>query len=403
MNFPALDPKSILVGFVLGGALLAGAHLVPTADADGIPTRDILTYTGLLEEGGSLVEGPRPLRVELYEAEAGGTPLCFARNATATVERGRFRMPLPSCVDTVRSKPDLWAEVQINGVPLPRQKLGAVPYAVEAEGAQWSRRADRAVTVDPSAIGTLELGDAVVTTAKLVDGVVTSIKLADASVTNVKLADAAVVTAKLADAAVTAPKLADGAVGSIKIADGAVIVAKLADLAVTSAKLADLAVTTGKLADLAVTTGKLADNAVSAVKLAANSVDGRSISDGSIRNADIAAGTIEGTRLAPDLRYVGNVFIDGTVTTNRVFGVSTRLATGAACVFQGAVTDCSCAANEVVIAGGAGGAANQVLEESRPLNSRTWRVACGIINGANNTTIRIACASPSAICLATGP
>jgi hypothetical protein len=332
-------------------------------------------------------------------------------------------MPLPSCVDTVRSKPDLWAEVQINGVPLPRQKLGAVPYAVEAEGAQWSRRADRAVTVDPSAIGTLELGDAVVTTAKLVDGVVTSIKLADASVTNVKLADAAVVTAKLADAAVTAPKLADGAVGSIKIADGAVgsvkiadgavgsikiadgavIVAKLADLAVTSAKLADLAVTTGKLADLAVTTGKLADNAVSAVKLAANSVDGRSISDGSIRNADIAAGTIEGTRLAPDLRYVGNVFIDGTVTTNRVFGVSTRLATGAACVFQGAVTDCSCAANEVVIAGGAGGAANQVLEESRPLNSRTWRVACGIINGANNTTIRIACASPSAICLATGP
>ena len=56
-----------------------------------------------------------------------------------------------------------------------------------------------------------------------------------------------------------------------------------------------------------------------------------------------------------------------------------------------------------MIAGGAGGAANQVLEESRPLNSRTLRVACGIINGANNTTIRIACASPSAICLATGP
>lgn len=394
MNSPAFDPKSILVGVVLGSALVAGAHLVPTADADGIPSRDVLTYTGLLEEGGALVEGPRPLRVELYETASGGTPLCFARNATATVERGRFRMPLPSCVDTVRSKPDLWAEVQVNGVPLPRQKLGAVPYAVEAESAQWSARADRAVTVDPAAIGTLELGDAVVTTAKLVDGVVTSLKLADASVTNVKLADAAVITAKLADAAVTTAKLADGAVTT----------GKLPDNAVTNAKLADTAVTTAKLADTAVSTAKLADNAVSAVKLANNAVESRSIADGTIRNADIATGTIEGTRLAADLRYVGNVTVDGTVTANRVFGVVTRLASGGgACNFSGTVTDCSCAANEVVIGGGGGGSANQVLEESRPLNSRTWRVACSVINGATNSTIRVACGSPSAICLVTGP
>src|SRR5690349_16552515 len=46
---------------------------------------------------------------------------------------GRFRIGLDdACVDAVHADSDLWIEVVVEGEPLGRVKLGAVPYAVEA-------------------------------------------------------------------------------------------------------------------------------------------------------------------------------------------------------------------------------------------------------------------------------
>lgn len=129
--------KSALSGALASAVLLIGAWGVSSARAAGIPARDVLTYAGVLEEDGGPVDGVRPIRVELYNTASGGAPLCFARSATAAVESGRFRMPLPDCTRIVRAERELWAEVRVNDVPLlPRQKLGGVPYAVEAERAQ---------------------------------------------------------------------------------------------------------------------------------------------------------------------------------------------------------------------------------------------------------------------------
>jgi hypothetical protein len=71
---------------------------------------------------------------------------CEVRSATTAVAQGRFRVVLPDvCVAAVQANPDLYVEIEILGDALPRQKIGAVPYAVESGHAVSSDRAAVAV------------------------------------------------------------------------------------------------------------------------------------------------------------------------------------------------------------------------------------------------------------------
>lgn len=127
-------PSALL--FAAGGfglALLVAPYVV----AEGVPQTDTLFYSGVLELDGVPVEGVRNVNVRLFDDGTTGTLRCETSAAGIVFEAGRFRVPLlDTCTDAVRAEPDLFIEVEIAGDTFPRVKIGAVPYAVEAERAQ---------------------------------------------------------------------------------------------------------------------------------------------------------------------------------------------------------------------------------------------------------------------------
>jgi hypothetical protein len=115
--------------------------------ARGIPTEDALSYYGVLRTAdGAALEGAHEIRVELWDADAGGERACTAEPQSIETPGGRFNVLLPdSCAAAVSGNRDLWAAVSVDGAELPRAKLGAVPYAIEAGNAV---RADSAAQAD---------------------------------------------------------------------------------------------------------------------------------------------------------------------------------------------------------------------------------------------------------------
>jgi hypothetical protein len=111
------------------------------ARADGIPAMRPLTYAGTLEEGGAPVNGSRNIRLTIWDMAAGGGSTnmrCVTTTATPTpVTNGRFQIVLDeACAPAVRSTPDLWLEIEVNGATIGgRTKLSAVPFAIEANRA----------------------------------------------------------------------------------------------------------------------------------------------------------------------------------------------------------------------------------------------------------------------------
>lgn len=139
------------LGAVALGGLLAGAYFIGSARADGIPTGNAIFYTGLLEESGVPAEGDRSVVIRLFDAPSGGTERCNT-SLTATFTAGRFRVPLTGpCTAAIHGYADLFAEVSVGAYTLPRTKLGAVPYAVEAERATQAAVADDANLLGGSA------------------------------------------------------------------------------------------------------------------------------------------------------------------------------------------------------------------------------------------------------------
>ena len=78
--------------------------------------------------------------VRLFDRESatGAMMYCQVDAPSTPVSNGHFRIALdPSgytaCRDAVRAHPVVWVEVQVESEALPRQQLGAVPYALEAD------------------------------------------------------------------------------------------------------------------------------------------------------------------------------------------------------------------------------------------------------------------------------
>ena len=108
--------------------------------AEGAPTQGTLFYSGTLEQDGAAANGEYTVTLALYDAATGGEALCEVEG-DADVESGRFRIDASGCADAVREEPDVWAGVSFEGndgvtrTLEGRSKIGAVPYALEADHA----------------------------------------------------------------------------------------------------------------------------------------------------------------------------------------------------------------------------------------------------------------------------
>jgi len=126
--------KNAVTGILIVAAI---AVLSSRLLAGGIPQTNALSYHGVLEsEDGALVSGEHEIAIELWSANEEGNRVCASEPQSLTTVAGRFSIALPDdCTAAVHDSPDLWVAVVVDGAGLPRAKLGAVPYSVEADSA----------------------------------------------------------------------------------------------------------------------------------------------------------------------------------------------------------------------------------------------------------------------------
>lgn len=119
------------------GAVAIGTLLVARVRAAGVPAAGALVYTGVLETpDGVPVDGDKPIAIAVYDAETKGNKIVGCETASdplTPVVHGRFQVQLPdACLPAVHTTPDLWIQIDVEGLSLGRTKLTAVPYALEA-------------------------------------------------------------------------------------------------------------------------------------------------------------------------------------------------------------------------------------------------------------------------------
>lgn len=128
--------RELRLGLVVAGfglAVFAGLAI-----ADGIPTVTPLTYSGVLQSSsGAPVTTAQSIQLTLWDdstANASGNQKCVTPTQSITPDpQGRFQIVLDqACLGAVRSNPDLWVQLQVGSIVLPRSKIGAVPFAVES-------------------------------------------------------------------------------------------------------------------------------------------------------------------------------------------------------------------------------------------------------------------------------
>lgn len=123
----------LLVAVMITVSLYVGAKAL----AYGIPADKPMTYAGTLTENGAPVTAQRNISINLWNdltSTDDTKKVCATVPAAKTQTTvGRFEVSLGNtCTAAVKAHPDLWVEVVVDGTALPRTKLGAVPFAVEA-------------------------------------------------------------------------------------------------------------------------------------------------------------------------------------------------------------------------------------------------------------------------------
>ncbi len=103
------------------------------------PGHAALNYAGtLLDANGAPLTGSHNIGMSLWDAATLGTKLCELSSAPVPLDAaGRFSVTLPGgCMpQAISAKPVTYIEVSVDGASLGRSRLGAVPYAVEANHA----------------------------------------------------------------------------------------------------------------------------------------------------------------------------------------------------------------------------------------------------------------------------
>jgi len=136
----AMKLRSLVLIALVGAAAGITVEVTRAALADGAPTQQPLVYSGQITEGASPVTGERPINVFLWDHatsnEASHRRCATIPAAPVAVKDGRFSIPLdPTCRPIVESTAELWVEVLVAGTSMGRTKIGAVPYALEAQTA----------------------------------------------------------------------------------------------------------------------------------------------------------------------------------------------------------------------------------------------------------------------------
>jgi hypothetical protein len=123
---------AVLIAGVVGGRAWAG----------GIPSKGALTYSGVLQkpDGSPLTSSGHNLEIKLWSAgPSGGTVLCDTAVPAPTFaldNSGRFSVQLDdTCSGAIGANAGAFVEILLDGNTLGRTKLGAVPYAIEANHA----------------------------------------------------------------------------------------------------------------------------------------------------------------------------------------------------------------------------------------------------------------------------
>ena len=132
-------------------ALLAAAATVGygihAARASGIPGTGALTYSGVLTDaGGSPLATPQTVGIAVFDSATAGVKVCELPAQSTTLDpTGHFKLAMPdTCAAAVGANGNLWVEVTLPSGSLGRTKVGAVPYAVEANHAASASVADLA-------------------------------------------------------------------------------------------------------------------------------------------------------------------------------------------------------------------------------------------------------------------
>lgn len=127
-----MKSKRILIGVVsvvVAGAIGYGVR----AKAAGIPAMNALTYAGVLESANGPVSGIHSIQVALYD---GTGKKCESAKKEVDIINGHFSVQLPDeCTAAVAANPELQAHVFVDDADTGATRLGAVPYAVEANHA----------------------------------------------------------------------------------------------------------------------------------------------------------------------------------------------------------------------------------------------------------------------------
>jgi len=126
---------------IFGTATALVGGLIGYAVAEGAPTTEPLFYGGLVtSKDGAPLEAAHAVSLRLFAAETGESALCSTPELAAQFKAGRFRVALPSgdkgCAKAVANNADSWVELSVDGTAFPRSKVGAVPYAIEADHAK---------------------------------------------------------------------------------------------------------------------------------------------------------------------------------------------------------------------------------------------------------------------------
>jgi hypothetical protein len=129
-------------GLVVAGSLvvlaaIGSAYMVGRARAAGVPATAPLTYAGTLTDASGVpLTGSKNIQVQVWDAATAGNIVCSTASSAQTLAGGAFSVALPAaCATGIHANPDLWSEVLVDGASLGRVKLGAVPYALEADSA----------------------------------------------------------------------------------------------------------------------------------------------------------------------------------------------------------------------------------------------------------------------------
>jgi hypothetical protein len=125
-----------IASLAAASGLIAG-YSIQRARAAGVPGTKPLMYSGVLTDAsGNPLSGSKNIQIGLYDMATAGTTLCTVGPSSVALTNGGFQLALPdACTAPIHASPDVWLEVFVDGTSLGRNKLSAVPYALEADHA----------------------------------------------------------------------------------------------------------------------------------------------------------------------------------------------------------------------------------------------------------------------------